>query len=99
METLKQKIKSLAENQKYLKNQRKSINLSGTRDMPEWQACMNHFNARIDLREMHVVHALSKGRTYEQIEGSAKEPFTPEFISKLQEKYAKYIICDSEQPA
>lgn len=99
METLKQKIKNLAADQLGLKNQRKSVKIEGVRTMPEWQAAMTHHNNRGVLREMNVVHALSKGKTYEQVERNPKEPFTEAQILKLQEKYAKYIICDSRQQA
>lgn len=99
METLKNKIKELANKQLELKNQRKSVNIKGERKMPEWQAAMTHFANRIILREMNVVQALSRGRAYEQIERNPKEPFTDEQLTKLIEKYEKYTVHSSGQQA
>lgn len=99
METLKNKIKELASKQLSLKNQRKSVNIIGERTMPEWQAAMSHFTNRQILREMNVVLALHRGRTYEEVERNPKEPFTEIQLNTLKQKYEKYLVCNSEQSA
>jgi esterase/lipase superfamily enzyme len=55
---LKNAIKVLANNQKVLKNQRKTVHIVGERTMPTWEATWKHASARTDLRHMYIAYGI-----------------------------------------
>jgi len=87
METLKQEIKKLAENQKELKNQRKTVKLDGERTMPTYEAAYKHYSNRTKLRHLYMALGLLRGRTAEQVESNPKTPINMNVVNKLMEQY------------
>jgi hypothetical protein len=62
MNTLKEKIKTLVEEQKVLKNQRKTVNLVGARTMDPSEAAWKHNVNRDKLRSLYNDFHLLKGK-------------------------------------
>lgn len=98
METLKQEIKRLVENQKQLKNQRRTVRLIGDRTMEPWEACFRHLTNRQQLRILYAVYGLQHGKNYAQIENAYPQEDHPlrEFEDKILNllvKYEKDIVC------
>lgn len=58
---LKEDIKKLVEEQKYLKDQRKTVHIKGERKMEPWQATMRHAQNREDLSIMYAALLVLKG--------------------------------------
>ena len=90
--TLKNDIKKLAENQKNLRNQRKTVHIKGERTMETWKADYLHSENRHELRMLYTAYAILKGKTFEEIEPKNKSDKTPlsyykNTIDKLVEKY------------
>lgn len=90
--TIKNEIKKLAENQKNLRNQRKTVHIKGERVMEAWKADYLHSENRHELRMLHTAYAVLKGKTFEEIEPKNKSGKTPlsyykNTIDKLVEKY------------
>lgn len=101
METFKQEIKKLAEEQRNLKNLRKSVNYQGVRTMEPWQAQMKHYFNGKQLRIMYAAYGIIRGKSYSQIENYYSEEMHPlkQFdnqIQKLVEKYAKEVVCSDK---
>lgn len=98
MQTLKNQIKTLAQEQKVLKNQRKTVKFSGDRTIDSWEASMKHRSNRFKLRDLNFAHGIMKGRKPEEIEFNAKEPINMENINKIiteYEEYEKEIVCSN----
>lgn len=102
MKTLiKNDIKKLAENQKSLKNQRKTVHLKGERTIEPWKATLTHNANRHQLRMMYAAYHVLKGRDLSIFETkpSKKETVSPisdyvDQINKLVEKYGKEeVVC------
>lgn len=101
MNALKQDIKKLSEEQKFLKDQRKSIYNKTVRTMPTWEADLKHQHNRINLRIMYAAWGLMRGKTFEQIENMYPENDHPlwkyyEDISRVIEQYAEKVVHISE---
>lgn len=90
MNTLKQDIKTLADQQPELKNQRKTVHRVGEKILypyPEgsWQHTKGlfqspislHENNRCNLRLLYATQQLLKGKTLEEIEPHNREATTP----------------------
>lgn len=97
METFKQEIKKLAEEQKSLKNLRKSVHYQGVRTMEPWQAAYRHYANRETLRIMYAAYGIMRGKKYSEIESYYSEENHPlkQFENKIQkliEKYAKETV-------
>ncbi len=82
METLKQQIKVIAEQQKVLKNQRRTIHIQGERTMEPWKASINHFSNREKLRELYLIYGLLKGKSIEVIDKNASKVFNLDKINE-----------------
>ncbi len=82
METLKQQIKVIAEQQKVLKNQRRTIHIQGERTMEPWKASINHFSNREKLRELYLISGLLKGKSIEVIDKNASKVFNLDKINE-----------------
>lgn len=65
---LKSEIKVKSEQQKSLKNQRKTKNLVGERIMDPWKATMDHMSNRNQLRRMYAAYAILRGRKIEDVD-------------------------------
>ncbi len=61
-------IKSMAEEQKFLKNQRKTEYLVGERKMPADEAAYKHFSNREKLRVLYAAYGILSGKKYSKIE-------------------------------
>lgn len=91
---LKSDIKKLSEEQKFLRNQRKTVHIKGERTMEPWVAAMKHRANREKLRIMFAAYGLMKGKSFSQIEKNHSEEehplknFLPS-ISKMIETYNK----------
>lgn len=102
MENFKKEIKKLAEEQKSLKNQRKSVYFNGIRTHEPWEATYRHYVNRNKLRIMYAAYGVLHGKTYSQIENHYPEDNHPlkQFendINLIIEKYAKEIVCSDKQ--
>ena len=82
-------IKEKSELQRFYKNQRKAVHIVGERKMPAWQATLKHLDNRLDLRAMHAVYGLSKGKTFSEIENKYPEENHP--LKGIQWKIDKLI--------
>jgi len=90
--TLVKDIKKMSEEQRFYKNQRKTVHIVGERKMPAWEAAHEHEMNREDLRAMYAVYGLSKGKTFSEIENTFPEENHPLHelqwkIDKLMDKY------------
>jgi len=74
---LKNDIKKLSEKQKFLRNQRKTVNIKGERTMEPWVAAMQHRANREKLRIMFAAYALMRGKSFSQIEKNHSEEEHP----------------------
>lgn len=90
MNTIKQEIKKLAEYQKYLKNQRKTVNLVGKREMPAWEAAYKVQSGKSTLTHLYAAYAILRG----------KEPFAPtrkelsqRLVDDLVDKYREKEVA------
>lgn len=96
VEKMKVDIKAIAEEQKFLRNQRKSVHIVGERKMPEWEAENRHRSNRERLRVMYAAYGLIKGKSYSQIENHYPEENHPlkkyqYQIDKLMKTYENQI--------
>ena len=69
----KNDIKVLAEGQKELRNQRKTVNISGERKMEPWRAAMDHMHNRATLRAMYSAYATLRGQSPAEIDKGSFE--------------------------
>jgi hypothetical protein len=95
---LKTKIKELASNQLSLKNQRKTVNLAGTRTMPTWEASYKHSSNREELRSLYMAYGIIRGKNPEDIERNPKTPINQRLVDKLVEQY-KFTPNEEETAA
>lgn len=101
MKTIKNEIKKLAESQKGLKNQRKTVHIQGERVMESWKATYLHSSNRYQLRLLYATYAILRGKTLEQFntenptkEGNYSILYYRDQIEKLLEKYGKEeVVC------
>lgn len=84
---IKEKIKVLSQEQRVLKNQRKTIHLVGERTMEPWQAYFRHQANRSELTELYITYSLLKGRNIEEIQAQYKAPINMNRVNKLVEEY------------
>lgn len=99
MNTLKLKIKELAESQKELRNQRKTVYLIGERVVEPWQAVEMHKHQRHELRLLYAAYGLMRGKSFYKTETSTEtihplEAFRNE-IDSIVRKYSE-TVCTSE---
>lgn len=98
---MKEDIKVKVENQKFLRNQRKTVNLVGERKMPPHVASYKHSQNGEDLRIMYASYGIARGKTFSQIENHYAEDNHPlisyqKNIDKVLMKYAKQIKVEVE---
>ena len=80
---MKSDIKSKSEEQRFLKNQRKTVNIVGERKMPAWEASCNHNANRYDLRILYSSYALARNKVVSETELK----LFPKSIDRVLEKY------------
>jgi len=73
VDKLRSDIKALAEGQKELRNQRKTVNLEGERKMEPWRAAMDHRSNRAKLRAMYTAYAILRGQSPSEIDSGKFE--------------------------
>ncbi len=74
---MKDDIKVLAEEQRFLKNQRKDKKIVGERKMYAWEASSKHQINREKLRLMYAAYGIIRGKKYSQIENQYEEENHP----------------------
>jgi hypothetical protein len=99
---MKEDIKVKVEEQKFLKNQRKTVKIVGERKMPAKDATYKHQVNREDLRIMYAAYGIARGRSFSQIENNHPEENHPlqkyqKSIDRLLEKYK--MLVQVEVPA
>lgn len=70
-------IMTMAEEQKFLKNQRKTEHLIGDRKMPATEATMKHQSNREKLRILYAAYGVLRGKKYSEIENHYDEENHP----------------------
>ena len=91
---IKSDIKKLAENQKFLKNQRKTVNLKGTRVKEPWEAAYEHQRNRQNLRLMYAAYGVIRGKLFSQIENKYSEENHPlnNYKDSIDDIILNYLI-------
>jgi hypothetical protein len=74
---MKEDIKTKVEEQKFLKNQRKTVKIIGERVIPAKDATYKHQTNREDLRVMYAAYGLARGKSFSQIENHFPEENHP----------------------
>lgn len=74
---IKEDIKTKVEEQKFLKNQRKTVKLVGERKIPAKDATYKHQTNREDLRVMYAAYGLARGKSFSQTENHFPEENHP----------------------
>ena len=93
---IKEAIKNMAENQKSLRNFRKTENFKGTpeerKQMEPWQAVLQHRSNREKLRILYAAYGLMRGKAFSKIENKYSEDNHPlnEFIDKINKVISAY---------
>jgi hypothetical protein len=92
---MKEDIKVKAEEQKFLKNQGKTVYIVGERTMPASEAWYKHYINREDLRVLYAAYGIAKGKSFSQIENHYPEENHPlqkfqKTINRILEGY-KYL--------
>ena len=96
---LKETIKVAAEYQRFLKNQRKTKNLIGKREVPPSEATWKHLMNREKLRIMYAAYGLMRGKSFFQIENKHPEENHPlnEFKIKIDKLILEYMYEEVEK--
>lgn len=96
LNVLKNDIKKLVEEQRFLRNQRKTVYIKGERTMEPWVAAYKHTANREKLRIMYAAYGLMRGKSFEQIEKrsdtTTEHPLVKYMsqINKMVETYSKF---------
>lgn len=91
MNTLKEKIKTLAALQIELKNQRRTVRLSGLRTMSPGEASWKHMTNRDTLRHMYIAYGFMRGKTLLEIEGKSKEAPNLNYVDKFVKEFTEIL--------
>ena len=62
IQQLKEDIKQLASRQKVVKQNRKTVNFRGTRELEPWDAAMTARRNKYELRHMYLAYDKARGR-------------------------------------
>lgn len=92
IEKIKGDIKSLSSDQKFLKDQRKSIHNKLDRKLDPWDATVSHLNNREKLRMLYAAYGLMRGKSFSVTENKYTEENHPlnnykSYIDKLIKEY------------
>ena len=93
---MKADIKAKAEEQKFLKNQRKTVHIEGERKMSASDATYKHQTNREDLRLMYAAYGLARGKSLNDVERHYDEENHPlkqyqGSIDRILDKYSEII--------
>ena len=99
VEKLRNDIKVLAQGQKELRNQRKTVNLEGERKMEPWRAAMDHRSNRAKLRAMYTAYAILRGQSPSEIDsGKFETPWDESnFKTSVNEMLTRYTLETEEK--
>ena len=97
---MKEDIKTKAEEQKFLKDQRKTVHIKGERVIPAKDATYKHMANREDLRIMYAAYGIARGKSFSQIENHFSETDHPlqkyqKSIDRLLEKYKMLVKVET----
>lgn len=97
---MKEDIKTKVEEQKFLKNQRKTVKIVGERVIPAKDATYKHQTNREDLRIMYAAYGIARGKSFSQIENHFPEVDHPlqkyqKSIDRLLEKYKMLVKVET----
>lgn len=87
---LKNKIKVLAQEQVFLKDQRKTVKLKGERKIEPWKAWYQHQSNRSELRDLYLAYGILRGRKPEEIDSNYGTNLTS--VNKIIEQYNGEVI-------
>jgi hypothetical protein len=98
---MKENIKTKAEEQIFLKNQRKTVKLVGERKIEPSDATYKHQTNREDLRIMYAAYGIARGKSFSQTENHYSEENHPlqkyqKTIDRILEKYK--VLVNVEIP-
>ena len=98
---MKADIKTKVEEQKFLKNQRKTVKLVGERKVEPSVATYRHQTNREDLRIMYAAYGVARGHSFSQIENHYPEENHPlqkyqKSIDRISEKYMMLVEVPTE---
>lgn len=95
---LKEDIKNMVNDQKELKNQRRTERLKGERIMPRYEAAWKHENNRNALRLRYAAYGLMRGKTFSVTENKYPEENHPlcEFQDKIDGLVKYYMTQEYE---
>lgn len=98
MAIMKDDIKTLAEEQRFLKNQRKTEKIIGERKLSPWEAAYKHQDNRKKLRLMYAAYGLARGKSYSQTENNYPEENHPliEYQKQIDNIINSYKVWDDE---
>lgn len=93
---LRENITVLEKEQRFLKNQRKTVNLIGERKIFNGQAQVKHIFNREKLRLMYAAYGLARGKNYSQIENAYPEENHPlkNYQSRIDKILEDYELQD-----
>jgi len=99
---MKADIKTKVEEQKFYRNQRKTVHLIGERVITPSEAQWKHQANRHNLRIMYATYGLARGKQFSQIENTHKEdphPLTQYQgqIDKILEKYTIEVPIEVQE--
>lgn len=85
---IKSDLKKMAEEQRMLRNQRKTVRLSGERTMDPWKAAWAHKINRRTIFYTLLVYGQMRGKAFEQICPNYKGgPIIPSDLKPILDKY------------
>ena len=95
---MKQFIKKLAQEQKCLKANRKTVKFDckkyGHRILPANDAAQKVRGYKWELRHLYIAYGISRGKTFEQIESKGKkEDIDWKYIDKILEKFKTETVA------
>ena len=98
---MKADIKTKVEEQKFLKNQRKTVKLVGERKVEPSVATYRHQTNREDLRIMYAAYGVARGHSFSRIENHYPEENHPlqkyqKSIDRISEKYMMLVEVPAE---
>jgi hypothetical protein len=86
---MKEDIKTKSEEQKFLKNQRKTVHIKGERKMSATDATYKVQENTEKLRALYAAYGLARGKSFSQIENHYPEENHP--LQKIQYKIDKIM--------
>ena len=94
VKAMKADIKKMVEEQKFYRNQRKTVHLVGERVITPSEAQWKHGSNREKLRLMYAAYGIVRGKSLQQIENNHKEDVHPleQYIDIINDRIEKYWI-------